>query len=200
LSGGRPRGAGLALLAAALLSGCAAPPDGQVVQVPVYAPGSVASPLSRAARAIVAVAPFAELPATLPGSGGPSTDVDIVARFAVTPSPGRVLRQAVTAELRAAGEQIAAEGAPVTLTGAVQRFTVKASKAGLYWALEVDIGAAVTARRAGLTLSHSYVARCQDVAYTSPGPASMTPLVAGCVANIAGQFRDDVEMARAIGG
>ncbi|HTN11009.1 MAG TPA: hypothetical protein VL154_08550, partial [Acetobacteraceae bacterium] len=99
MNGGRPRGAGLALLAAALLSGCAAPPDGQVVQVPVYAPGSVASPLSRAARAIVAVAPFAELPATLPGSGGPSTDVDIVARFVVAPSPGRVLRQAVTAEL-----------------------------------------------------------------------------------------------------
>jgi hypothetical protein len=111
-----------------------------------------------------------------------------------------LLHQAVTAELRAAGEQIGGEGAPVAVEGAVQRFSVKASKAGLYWALEVDVAAAVTARRGGLTLSHSYVSRCQDVAYMVPGPSNMAPLVRSCVANIAGQFRDDARMARAIGG
>ncbi len=168
-----------------------------MVRVPPYTPGAVAPPQSGAAPAIVAVQPFAELAAP---AGRPSADADVVEHFVVTPSPGRLLQQAVTAVLRAAGEQIGGEGAPVAVEGAVQRFSVKASKAGLYWALEVDVAAAITARRGGLSLSHSYVSRCQDVAYTVPGPGNMAPLVARCVANIAGQFRDDARMARAIGG
>ena len=179
------------------LAGCVGPQDGQLVRVPPYVPGMVASAVPGAAPVIVAVQPFAELPAP---AGHPSADADVVEHFVVTPSPGRLLHQAVTAVLRAAGEQIGGEGAPVAVEGAVQRFSVKASKAGLYWALEVDIAAAVTARRVGLAPSHSYVSRCQDVAYTVPGPASMAPLVTRCVANIARQFRDDARMARAIGG
>lgn len=182
------------------LAGCAVPQDGQVVRVPAYTPGSVASPLSRAARAIVAVQPFAELPATAVAEGGLPAGADTAERFVVAPSPGRLLHQAVIAELRAAGEQIGEDGAPVVVKGAVQRFIAKASKAGLYWALEVNIATAVTAQRGERSLSHSYVSRCQDVAYTVPGPGGMASLVARCVANIAGQFRDDAEMARVIGG
>jgi uncharacterized lipoprotein YajG len=173
------------------------PQSGQVVQVPAYVPPSLAAPWP---PAIVAVAPFAEMPATPVPPAGLFAGADTVERFVVAPSPGQLLRQAVAAELRSAGEQIGREDAPVAVEGAVQRFIVKASKAGLYWALEVDVAAAVTARRGGRALSHSYVSHCQDVAYTVPGPASVAPLVSRCIANIAEQFRGDAEMARAIGG
>lgn len=185
-----------------LLAGCNTPQSGQVVQVPPYKPGSVASSLSRVPRAIVDVEPFAPLPAQAPGAanasvfaGSPKLEV-----FAVSPPPDRLLTDAITAELRAAGHQPGGPGAPVLVQGGVQRFEVKASKTSLYWAVDVQVAAAVTAQRRGRKLSHSYVSHCQDVAYTAPDATMMAPTVARCVADIARQFRDDAQMARVIGG
>lgn len=192
----------LGLLVAGLLAGCNTPQSGQVVQVPPYKPGSVASPLSRVGRAIVAVAPFAELGAQAPAApggtvfaGSPKLEV-----FVVQPSPGRLLTDAIAAELGAAGHQLGGPGAPVAISGGVQRFEAKASKTALYWAVDVQVAAAVTAERGGRKLSHSYVAHCQDVAYTAPDATMMAPTVARCVADIAHQFRDDAAMAGVIGG
>jgi uncharacterized lipoprotein YajG len=184
------------------LAGCAAPRSGQVVQVPAYAPGSTESPLSRVPRAIVVVRPFGELGSAAPGEGGNPRfgDAGMVETFAVAPSPGRLLHEAVSAELRAAGHQIGGDGSAVVVEGAVQRFEVKASKTSLYWAVDVNLTAAVTAMRGGRKLSHSYVARCQDVAYAAPDAGTMAPVVARCVGDLARQFRDDPEMAGVIGG
>ena len=186
-----------ALAAALRLAGCAAPRNGQIVRVAPYQPGSVASPLSRVARAIVQVQPFGDLPA---GTGGGLADARQVVHFAVAPPPARLLHAAVSAELQAAGHQIGGAGAPVVVRGAVQRFDVTASQTALYWAVEAQIAVAVTAARNGRTLSHSYVSRCQDVAYAAPAPDAMAPLVARCVGDAVRQFRDDQAMAALIGG
>jgi uncharacterized lipoprotein YajG len=196
------QGMALFVLVAAELAGCTTPQTGQVVMVPAYAPGSAESPLSRAPRTIVEVRPFGELEPQPPGALANPLFADSakLEMFVPQPSPGRLLGDAVAAELRAAGQHLGGPGSPVVVEGAAQRFVVKASKTALYWAVDVNIAAAVTARRDGRTLSHSYVARCQDVAYTAPGPQMMAPIVARCVGDIARQFRDDREMAGVIGG
>ncbi|MBN8892882.1 MAG: hypothetical protein J0H91_21585 [Rhodospirillales bacterium] len=192
-----------ALLAALALAGCAAPQGDLIVRVPADAPGSVASPLSRAARAIVAVRPFGEVTdAARPGVVGDRLDGDgrSVGAYVVQPTPGRLVHEAIAAELLAAGHQPGGDGAPVVVEGAVQRFQVKASSTGLYWSVVVDVAAGVTATRGAARLSHSYVAHCQDVAYTQPSAEMMAPLIGRCVADLGRQFRDDDAMARVIGG
>ena len=188
-----------ALLLLATLSGCAGVQDVVVAVPPPAAPAAAPSPRP----ATVALAPFREPGGigALPGRVGERKTIGNLSMGAVTvaPPPGELLRQAIAAELQAAGHRLG-PGGPA-LEGEVRRFTLHTDVTALYWDVIGEAALDLALRGpGGAAAPVRLAAECRERTYAWPSAEVMARVLAACVADLAGQFRRHPEIRRGLEG
>ena len=189
-------------LTLALLGGCVGP--GTELQVPVPPHQGVAGAFAPAPPGVISVAAFPEPGGTgvLPGAiGERSTIGDIsMGQVRVSPSPARLLHDAVVADLIASGWNVLPGGpAPAELAGTIQRFALRTDVTALYWDVILDAGLGVRLTAGGRQAARDFAAHCQERTYVWPGSEIIARVVAQCVDELARDVRQDAALARAVG-
>lgn len=191
------------VLLLAALSGCAGAQDVVVAVPPHVAPRGAAV----ARPATVVLAHFREPGGTgmLPGRVGERKTVGNLSMGAVTvsPAPGVLLRDAVAAELQAAGHRIGTGG--LALDGEVRRFDLRTDVTALYWDVIGDVALDVAlhgpaGRGATARFTARFTAGCRERTYAWPSAEVIGRVLAGCIADVAGQVRRDPALIRGLEG
>lgn len=116
----------------------------------------------------------------------------------LAPPPGLAVREAVVAELTAAGWHVRKD-ATNKLEGEVSLSLDTEGSTTSTWTVTVATQFHASLRTNLGERSGSYQARCQDRSLSWPSESMMGKVISRCVDDVVGQFRDDTLMARALG-
>ena len=193
-----------AYVVVAALAACAGPGGDVVIAVPPHIAVSTPSVLSRLPAMTVDVRDLREPGGTgvLPGRVGERKTIGDISMglVTVTPLPGQVMAEMLEAELKAAGHRIGADGASAVVEGEIRRFDLRTDVTALYWDVIGTTSVSVTVVRAGQSATGQYTATCQERTYVWPSSDMMARVVSACLDDIARQFREDANVAHALGG
>ena len=152
----------------------------------------------------VALTGFSDAAGTgvLPGRIGERTTVGNIGMGTITldPPPGALLRDAIAADLTAAGHSVVAAGDPgvPTLNGQSVRFTITTPATALYWDVTIDSALSVRAGTGASALTQTFTAQCKERTYAFPGDALIARVAAHCVDDLAGQVRGSAAIVQAL--
>ena len=112
------------------------------------------------------------------------------------PPAEELVREAVVAELEAAGHHQNATSPAVSVTGDVRKFALRTDATLLYW--DVAVSAAVSIRLAAAAdeTIRDYSVDCVERTYEYLDEETMTPIISACVRKLMLQFRNDEGVAR----
>jgi uncharacterized lipoprotein YajG len=194
----------LAIAGMMLLTACAGPAGDVLVNIPRHEPLKGASALERVAPTNVEVGEFRESIGTgvLPGRIGERKTVGDISLGMVTidPPPGRLVREAFTTELEAAGHRLASSDAAALVEGEVDQFELRTDVTALYWDVIVNGAVSTTVRTdTGEQTSH-YSTTCTERTYAWPGDDLIARVISDCVNDLSDQFRNDESIAQLLAG
>lgn len=183
------------LSAGLLLLGACAGVDGDViVAVPAYQAQSGGSLLSAGPARAIKVGAFRRRLGTgeLPGRIGERKTIGNISLGLVTvsPSPGRLVRDAFLAEIKAAGHR-ADNSSAASLEGRINRFALRTPVTALYWDVVLDAEISVLTKNGAAEGSGKYAASCTERTYAWPGEDIIARVINDCLTRMIGKFRDD---------
>lgn len=194
----------LPLLLMISLAGCASAVGDIVVPVPPHVAATTPSALSAAAPMTIDVRDLREAGGTgvLPGRIGERKTIGDLSMglVTVTPLPGRIVSNALKAELRAAGYRVGADGASAVIGGGIQQFEIHTDVTALYWDVIGTTAVSVTVTKGALSTTNHYTATCKERTYVWPSGDLIARVVGTCIDDIARQFRADTKVAQVLRG
>lgn len=112
------------------------------------------------------------------------------------PPAEELIREAVVAELEAAGHHQNVTSPVVSVTGDVKKFALRTDATLLYW--DVAVSAAVSIRLAAAAdeTIRDYSADCVERTYEYLDEETLAPIVSACIRKLMLQFRNDETVAR----
>lgn len=185
-----------------LLTACTGVAGDVVVSIPAYQPLKGTSTLAGIAPTAIEVGAFRRSVGTgqLPGRIGERKTIGDISLGMVTiqPAPGRLVRDAFLSELKVAGHRIVKSASSALIQGEVQRFALRTDVTAVYWDVILDARVSVLVKKGSVQWTNKYTAVCTERTYVWPGDDIIARVVANCLADLSGKFRNDQDVARVL--
>ena len=194
---------GLLFVGLFLLGACAGVEGDVLVAVPAYQAQTGASLLSAAPPMAIRFGAFRRNVGTgqLAGRIGERKTIGNISLGLVTasPAPGKLVRDAFLAEIKAAGHR-SDNSAAVSIEGEVLRFVLRTDVTALYWDVVLDAGISVLVQNPSARRTGNYSAVCTERTYAWPGVDIIARVINNCLDKLTGKFRNDRAIARLLAG
>ncbi len=185
-----------------LLTACAGTAGDVVVSIPAYQPLKGTSTLAGLAPTAIQLGAFRRSVGTgqLPGRIGERKTIGDISLGKVTiqPVPGRLVRDAFSSELKAAGHRIVKSAGSALIQGEVQRFALRTDVTAVYWDVILEATVSVLVKKGSVQRTSTYSAVCKERTYAWPGEDIIARVIGHCLADLSGKFRNDKDVARVL--